>query len=79
MQVPNVKLRPAQASSSSLSSSRLRVQHDSWVQDSDEIKEPETQAGVDTCPRPFKGVILCATGVVDKVRLVRVCIGGMRC
>ena len=24
---------------------------------------------IDVCPRPFKGVILCATGAMDKVRL----------
>ena len=23
---------------------------------------------MDLCPRPFKGVVVCATGVVDKVR-----------
>ena len=67
-QVPNVKLRPAQPSSSSTSTvSKLRAQCDSWVQDSDETNQPKTQSGVDLCPRPFKNVVVCATGVVDKV------------
>lgn len=67
-QVPNVKLRPAQPGASSNSTvSQLRTQHDSWVQDSDEMHQPETQSGVDTCPRPFKGVVVCATGILDKV------------
>lgn len=31
-------------------------------------QETQDDATLDTCPRPFKGVILCATGIQDKVR-----------
>ncbi|KZP22630.1 hypothetical protein FIBSPDRAFT_787042 [Athelia psychrophila] len=33
------------------------------------MHQPETQSGVDTCPRPFKGVVVCATGILDKPNL----------
>jgi hypothetical protein len=62
-QIPNVKLRPPMpgTSQSSVPSSSY------WVQD--------TQVDVDSslydlCPRPFQGVVVCATGVPDKVCVV---------
>jgi hypothetical protein len=60
-QVPNVKLRPAQQRLTPRPSNE-----DCWAQ--------ETQLGsddailVDRCPRPFKGLVICATGIPDKVR-----------
>ena len=30
-------------------------------------QETQETAALDTCPRPFKGVALCATGIQDKV------------
>jgi hypothetical protein len=62
LQVPNVKLRPAQPTDSV---SRLAQFEKHWVE--------ESQAGsddasvLDLCPRPFKNIVVCATGVVDKV------------
>ncbi|KAJ3570667.1 hypothetical protein NP233_g4252 [Leucocoprinus birnbaumii] len=58
--VPNVKLRPAPANLSRAISEHCLVE--------------ESQAGsddtaVDFCPRPFKGLLLCATGIKDKPTL----------
>ncbi|KAE9400377.1 hypothetical protein BT96DRAFT_650615 [Gymnopus androsaceus JB14] len=55
--VPNVKLRPAQPGAS-LSSSSFVIQ-DSQI-DNDDTKY------YDPTPRPFAGVVLCATGITDK-------------
>ncbi|KAL0578787.1 protein kinase activating protein dpb11 [Marasmius crinis-equi] len=63
--VPNVKLRPAQPTL------RTRDSHtqDIWAQDS---QLPSDDTGIiDTCPRPFSGIVLCATGVLDKPGLFR--------
>lgn len=71
-QVPNVKLRPAQPSSSASSkrsngrSYRSSDDSKNLVRHSSPDNEPENTF-VDLCPRPFKGVILCATGIEDKV------------
>ena len=71
-QVPNVKLRPAQPSSSSSSKRSNDPPHQSssglrhLVPHSSQDDEPENTF-VDLCPRPFKGIVLCATGIQDKV------------
>jgi len=31
-------------------------------------QETQDDAMLDTCPRPFKGVVLCGTGIQDKAR-----------
>ena len=73
LQVPNVKLRPAQPSSSTSSKRSNGRSHQSsngsrnLVRHSSPDNEPENTF-VDMCPRPFKGVVLCATGIQDKVR-----------
>ncbi|RXW18764.1 hypothetical protein EST38_g7083 [Candolleomyces aberdarensis] len=64
--VPNVKLRPGQAQSSTLS---LAKESSFWLQDS-QIGSDDT-AIRDTCPRPFKNVVLCATGIPDKPALFK--------
>ena len=80
LQVPNVKLRPAQPSSSASSKrSDGRLHQPSncsrnLVRHSSPDDEPENTF-VDLCPRPFKGVVLCATGIQDKVR--RFCHSGI--
>lgn len=62
-QVPNVKLRPAEQGSIP-----RPTFDDCWAQ--------ETQLGsddtilLDRCPRPFKGLVICATGIPDKVRII---------
>ena len=73
-QVPNVKLRPAQPSSSASTKRSNDRSHQSssnsrnLVRHSSPDNEPENTF-VDSCPRPFKGVVLCATGIQDKVGL----------
>jgi DNA replication regulator DPB11 len=37
-------------------------------------QETQDDAMLDTCPRPFKGVVLCATGIQDKVCYYTGCI-----
>ncbi|TFY58573.1 hypothetical protein EVG20_g8092, partial [Dentipellis fragilis] len=56
--VPNVKLRPAQPSSSSRRVPSPPPRTSSPIYGN----EPECSF-YDPCPRPFKGVVLCATGV----------------
>ncbi|KAL0069152.1 protein kinase activating protein dpb11 [Marasmius tenuissimus] len=63
--VPNVKLRPAQISHKA----RDLQAEDVWAQDS-QLPSDDT-AIIDTCPRPFSGIVLCATGVLDKPGLFR--------
>ncbi len=68
-QVPNVKLRPAQPSKRSKRNSnnspslleRTRTEDSGFDSDQD-------TSFTDHVPRPFKGVVLCATGLNDKVR-----------
>ncbi|KAG7088076.1 hypothetical protein E1B28_012107 [Marasmius oreades] len=63
--VPNVKLRPAQPSQRT----RDPLPENVWAQDS---QFPSDDTGIiDTCPRPFSGIVLCATGVLDKPGLFR--------
>jgi DNA replication regulator DPB11 len=69
-QIPNVKLRPADAAA--VAASKARLAHNAistaWALDSDG-DELEGDSGVlDPCPRPLKGLIVCATGLADKVR-----------
>ncbi|KAF9650190.1 hypothetical protein BDM02DRAFT_3259867 [Thelephora ganbajun] len=75
--VPNVKLRPAQPSSSASSeqlngrprqspnSSKNLVRHSSPDNESE-------NTFVDMCPRPFKGIVLCVTGIQDKTALFKI-------
>lgn len=60
-QVPNVKLRPPQADLRQLEPESSVC----WAQDS-QLGSDDTGI-LDICPRPFKGVVVCATGVTDKV------------
>lgn len=61
-QVPNVKLRPPPPSAKRISP------HPTHSRDSGfDSEQDATQTFVDVCPRPFKGLVLCATGISDKV------------
>lgn len=60
-QVPNVKLRPAPADALPRSISERCLAEDSQVGSDD-------TTFTDSCPRPFKGLVLCATGIKDKAR-----------
>lgn len=64
-QVPNVKLRPADPSYSSRHQLEESPYNERYlVQDSQASGSEDASFGM--CPRPFTGVVLCATGV-DKV------------
>ncbi|KAG6810576.1 hypothetical protein H0H92_011276 [Tricholoma furcatifolium] len=57
--VPNVKLRPVQAPVP-----RPLRKSNSILEEDSQIGSDDTS--IDPCPRPFKGVVLCATGTFDK-------------
>jgi hypothetical protein len=59
-QVPNVKLRPPPPTTRVLDASCDHL--------SDSSDAPPNASMVDLCPRPFRGVTICATGTMDKVR-----------
>ncbi|KIJ62945.1 hypothetical protein HYDPIDRAFT_93593 [Hydnomerulius pinastri MD-312] len=63
--VPNVKLRPAQAPAR-----HARDHNATWDHSSDSEMAPNASM-VDSCPRPFKGITVCATGIVDKPTLFK--------
>lgn len=60
--VPGVKLRPADPSARK----DLRTPDSTWTHSSGLDSDEET-THADLCPRPFKGLVLCATGISDKV------------
>ncbi|KAH7884859.1 hypothetical protein F5I97DRAFT_1892879 [Phlebopus sp. FC_14] len=61
--VPNVKLRPAQAP---------RDRNAPWdVHGSSDSEVAPNASMVDLCPRPFRGVTVCATGILDKPTLFK--------
>ncbi|KAJ3473753.1 hypothetical protein NLI96_g12842 [Meripilus lineatus] len=78
--VPNVKLRPAQPSKPSTSSTSKKTKYTSKksavdlarsrTEDSGFDSDQETSY-IDHVPRPFKGVILCATGISDKTAVFK--------
>ncbi|KAG2147749.1 uncharacterized protein EDB93DRAFT_1146459 [Suillus bovinus] len=64
--VPNVKLRPAQPRSSHAHPMDAPYDHSS-----DFELVPPNASMIDLCPRPFRGVTLCATGTMDKATLFK--------
>ncbi|KAH9902436.1 hypothetical protein C8Q73DRAFT_3906 [Cubamyces lactineus] len=64
--VPGVKLRPAAPSASK----DLRTPESTWTHSSGLDSDEET-THADLCPRPFKGLVLCATGINDKTSLFK--------
>ncbi|KAJ7179690.1 hypothetical protein C8R46DRAFT_887718 [Mycena filopes] len=42
-----------------------------WAQDSQIVDGGDTVILGDSCPRPFKNVVICATGVLDKPELFK--------
>ncbi|KAJ7449521.1 hypothetical protein FB451DRAFT_1287192 [Mycena latifolia] len=68
--VPNVRLRPAQPDA--MARARASPEHTScWVQDSQIVGSDDTVMLGGSCPRPFKNVVVCATGVLDKHALFK--------
>ncbi|KAI0636255.1 hypothetical protein C8Q77DRAFT_1102527 [Trametes polyzona] len=64
--VPGVKLRPADPSARK----DLRTPESTWTHSSGLDSDEET-THADLCPRPFKGFVLCATGINDKTSLFK--------
>ncbi|KAI0725684.1 hypothetical protein C8Q72DRAFT_577757 [Fomitopsis betulina] len=67
--VPNVKLRPA-APADRVSRGHNDTPPPMWARDLGLDSEQEV-SGIDLCPRPFQGVVVCATGVDDKTTLFK--------
>ncbi|KAI6143841.1 hypothetical protein EDD17DRAFT_1421986, partial [Pisolithus thermaeus] len=64
--VPNVRLRPAQPSEQ-----HARDRGAPWPDNSSDSEMAPNASMVDLCPRPFRGVTVCATGQVDKPTLFK--------
>ncbi|EIN03978.1 hypothetical protein PUNSTDRAFT_93421 [Punctularia strigosozonata HHB-11173 SS5] len=65
--VPNVKLRPAQpARKGAAQPTRDRLLAHARSDDA-----PSSTSVIDLCPRPFKGFLICATGISDKATLYK--------
>ncbi|KAF9459055.1 hypothetical protein BDZ94DRAFT_1300839 [Collybia nuda] len=65
--VPNVKLRPAQQG---VLPRFTEEEHSTfWAQDS-QVGSDDTSF-LDPCPRPFRGLVVCATGSMDKPSLFK--------
>ncbi|KAF8963181.1 hypothetical protein BDZ97DRAFT_1822178, partial [Flammula alnicola] len=62
--VPNVKLRPADKGAYS-----RPIEESCWAQETQPGSDDTTV--YDLCPRPMKGVVICATGVADKPTLFK--------
>ncbi|KAJ7638247.1 hypothetical protein FB45DRAFT_902376 [Roridomyces roridus] len=67
--IPNVRLRPAAPNATA--KARASPEPSCWAQDSQLIGSDDTVMPSGSCPRPFKGVIVCATGVLDKPGLFK--------
>ncbi|EMD33540.1 hypothetical protein CERSUDRAFT_160532 [Gelatoporia subvermispora B] len=68
--IPNVKLRPAAPAPSNSRASRTPTS-DHFLQDDEDVLG-ETQASIlESCPRPFRGITLCTTGISDKTTLFK--------
>ncbi|THU93336.1 hypothetical protein K435DRAFT_757653 [Dendrothele bispora CBS 962.96] len=62
--IPNVKLRPVQQGTSSRAVARESTVEGIYAQDTQPASDDTSI--FDPCPRPFKGIRLCATGLLDK-------------
>ncbi|KAI0695513.1 hypothetical protein C8T65DRAFT_698690 [Cerioporus squamosus] len=67
--VPGVKLRPAGPTTRK----EARTPDSTWTHSSGLDSDDET-TNLDICPRPFKGFVLCATGISDKTSLFKLAI-----
>ncbi|KAJ7802410.1 hypothetical protein B0H14DRAFT_2892247 [Mycena olivaceomarginata] len=68
--VPNVRLRPAQPDT--MARARGSPDPSYWDQDSQTTSTEDTVTlGGGSCPRPFKNVVVCATGALDKAPLFK--------
>lgn len=68
--MPGVKLRPAAPEDIALSKQKGRIlAHSSWPRPSELDFDDSQNTSVDPCHRPFKGVVLCTTGIENKASL----------
>ncbi|KAJ6463033.1 hypothetical protein C8R47DRAFT_84724 [Mycena vitilis] len=68
--VPNVRLRPAAADA--MARAHAPPEPTScWAEDSQIVGSDDTVMIGGSCPRPFRNVVVCATGVVDKPSLFK--------
>ncbi|KAF7313345.1 hypothetical protein HMN09_00490100 [Mycena chlorophos] len=74
-QVPNVRLRPADPEAlRALRPAPSPEPSGLFIEDSQIIGSDDTVMLPGTCPRPFKNVVLCATGVADKTAIFKLAI-----
>ncbi|KAJ7236947.1 hypothetical protein C8J57DRAFT_1728118 [Mycena rebaudengoi] len=69
--VPNVRLRPAAADAMARARALTPEPTSYWAEDSQIVGSDDTIMLGGSCPRPFKGVVVCATGVLDKPALFK--------
>ncbi|KAJ6581823.1 hypothetical protein B0H19DRAFT_517938 [Mycena capillaripes] len=68
--VPNVRLRPAQPDA--MARARASPEHTSCWTEEGQINGEEDKAIIGgSCPRPFKNVVICVTGILDKPALFK--------
>nr|GAT48402.1 predicted protein [Mycena chlorophos] len=74
-QVPNVRLRPADPEAlRALRPAPSPEPSGLFIEDSQIIGSDDTVMLPGSCPRPFKNVVLCATGVADKTAIFKLAI-----
>ncbi|KAJ7047172.1 hypothetical protein C8F04DRAFT_1387638 [Mycena alexandri] len=69
--VPNVRLRPAHPDAMARARAASPEATSCWVQDTPIVATNDTQMIGGSCPRPFKSVVVCATGVPDMPELFK--------
>ncbi|KAJ7766878.1 hypothetical protein B0H16DRAFT_374721 [Mycena metata] len=69
--VPNVRLRPAHPDAMARARAASPDATSCWVRDTPVVASNDTQMIGGSCPRPFKNVVVCATGVSDKPELFK--------
>lgn len=68
MQVPGVKLRPAQPSKRQTKDSDEEETVSVWAEDTQLASEDVVFQN--NIPKPFEGLVICSTGVQDRVRAI---------
>ncbi|KAJ7174295.1 hypothetical protein C8R46DRAFT_1080571 [Mycena filopes] len=69
--VPNVRLRPAHPDAMARARAASPEAASCWAQDSQIVGSDDTVMLGGSCPRPFRNVVVCATGVLDKPELFK--------
>ncbi|KAJ7717673.1 hypothetical protein B0H16DRAFT_1433724 [Mycena metata] len=69
--VPNVRLRPAHPDAMARARPASPEAASCWAQDSQIVGSDDTVLIGGSCPRPFRNVVVCATGILDKPELFK--------